>query len=73
MESDGDLGIVTEESLGPSSTWTYLVSDEQFGWGAEMMNVGNIGFAAGAAAWLGPLYLLLGAYHRFFKRKKTMN
>ena len=40
---------------GPSSTWTYLVNDDQFGWGVEMLKGTNIGFSAGAAAFYGPL------------------
>ena len=62
--------ISDREFQGPSSTWTYLVNDEQFGWGIEMLKGRNIGFAAGAAAWYGPLFMLLGIYHRFFKKRK---
>lgn len=53
---------------GPSSTWTYLIDDDQYSWGLEMLRGRNIGFTAGAAAFTGPLYLLLGIYHRFFKK-----
>ena len=59
----------SEALKGPSSTWTYLINDEQIGWGLEMLKTKNIGFAAGAAAMWGPIYLLLGIYHRYFKRK----
>jgi preprotein translocase subunit SecA len=60
-----------EALKGPSSTWTYLVNDDQFGWGISMIQGGSIGYAAAAAAMWGPLYLFLGIYHRFFKKKRN--
>ncbi|MDW7759594.1 MAG: accessory Sec system translocase SecA2 [Acidobacteriota bacterium] len=46
------------ESLrGPSSTWTYVLNEDQFGWGVEMLKGTNIGFSAGAAAVMGPLFI----------------
>jgi preprotein translocase subunit SecA len=59
-----------EALKGPSSTWTYLVNDDQFGWGISMIQGGSIGYAAAAAAMWGPLYLFLGIYHRYFKKKQ---
>ncbi len=60
-----------EALKGPSSTWTYLVNDDQFGWGISMIQGGSIGYTAAAAAMWGPLYLCLGIYHRFFKKKRN--
>jgi len=57
-----------KELKGPSSTWTYLINDEQSGWGIEMGMGRNIGFTAGAALALGPLYLFLGIYNRWIKK-----
>ncbi len=57
-----------KELKGPSSTWNYLISDEQSVWGIEMGLGRNIGFAAGAALALGPLYLFLGIYNRWIKK-----
>jgi len=70
--------IITEEGVdldsdelkGPSSTWTYLISDSQFGAWMELLKGGNIGFAAGAAAWYGPIFILWGFINRFKKRKR---
>ena len=47
-----------EKRRGPSSTWTTLVNDDQFGWGIEMAMGRNLGLALGSAALLGPLYVL---------------
>ena len=55
---------------GPSSTWTYLVNEEQFGWGVELLKGTNIGFAAGAAAFYGPLFLLALIANRFKRKEK---
>ena len=55
---------------GPSSTWTYLVDDEQFGWSVGLLKGRNIGFAAGAAGFWGPLFLLALLANRFRRKKK---
>jgi len=55
---------------GPSSTWTYLVDEEQSGWGIELLKGRNIGFAAGAAGFWGPLFLLALLANRFGRKKK---
>jgi len=59
-----------EEGLkGPSSTWTYLVNEDQLGWGLEMLKGTNIGFSAAAAALYGPLFVLTLFASRFKKKK----
>ena len=65
------IDLDSEELKGPSSTWTYLISDSQFGAWMELLKGGNIGFAAGAAAWYGPIFILWGLIHRFLKKKKN--
>ncbi len=56
---------------GPSSTWTYLINDKQFGSWVKMLNGSNIGFTAGAAAaYNGPLLIALSILQRFHKKKK---
>jgi len=57
VERDSPVDLETEGLKGPSSTWTYLVNDDQFGWGVELVKGTNIGFAAGAAAFYGPLFV----------------
>jgi preprotein translocase subunit SecA len=42
----------------PASTWTYLVNDEPFGSGVSLLKTGNLGKAAGAALYVGPLLIL---------------
>jgi preprotein translocase subunit SecA len=69
ITKDG-VDLDSDDLKGPSSTWTYLVSDSQFGAWMEMLKGGNIGFAAGAAAWYGPIFILWGIIHRLTKRKK---
>jgi preprotein translocase subunit SecA len=55
---------------GPSSTWTYLVNEDQFGWGVELLKGKHIGFAAGAAAFWGPLFVFTLIVRRL-RRHKT--
>jgi len=69
ITQDG-IDLDSDELKGPSSTWTYLISDSQFGAWMEMLKGGNIGFAAGAAAWYGPIFILWGIIHRIMKKKK---
>ncbi|MFC2168390.1 accessory Sec system translocase SecA2, partial [Acidobacteriota bacterium] len=69
ITKDG-VDLDSDELKGPSSTWTYLVSDSQFGAWMELLKGGNIGFAAGAAAWYGPIFILWGIIHRIMKKKK---
>ncbi len=71
MESDGPLDLDAEDLKGPSSTWTYLVNEDQFGWGMEMLKGRNIGLAAGAALYAGPLYVLALLVNGLRKKKPS--
>jgi len=55
---------------GPSSTWTYLVSDDPFGTNAMLGLASRSGFAAFASLTLGPLIFLWGLYLHWQRRKK---
>lgn len=61
-----------EEIKGPSSTWTYLVNEDQFGWGIELLKSQNIGFAVGAAIYTGPLMLIRLMLDRILNRKREL-
>ncbi|MBN1271523.1 MAG: accessory Sec system translocase SecA2 [Candidatus Aminicenantes bacterium] len=54
---------------GPSSTWTYLINDNQFGLWIGLLQGSNIGATAVAAAVYGPLYLFLGFVQRLAKKR----
>jgi preprotein translocase subunit SecA len=54
---------------GPSSTWTYLVSDHQFGLWVGLIHGTNIGAASLAVFVYWPLYIAMALVQRFFKRK----
>lgn len=61
-----------EGLLGPSSTWTYLVSDNVFG-GNTLLSLANrpaIGFMAAMLPWLGTMLVGWGAFEHWRKRKK---
>ncbi len=60
-----------EGLFGPSSTWTYLISDQQFGSWVGLLSGSNIGFTAGAAGFIGPLYILLGLLRKRRWRKNS--
>ncbi|MBU8920624.1 MAG: hypothetical protein KOO63_02075, partial [Bacteroidales bacterium] len=64
-----------KEGIGrPSSTWTYVISDNQFGLWVQLLSGSNIGAVSAAAAFYGPLLLLLGIVRRYFgKTGKTGN
>ncbi|MCX6573228.1 MAG: accessory Sec system translocase SecA2 [Candidatus Aminicenantes bacterium] len=66
---EGPIDLEAAGLKGPSSTWTYLVNEDQFGWGVELLKGTNIGVAAGAAAFYGPLFLLALIANRFKKKK----
>jgi preprotein translocase subunit SecA len=66
---EGPIDLEAEGLKGPSSTWTYLVNEDQFGWGVELLKGTNIGFAAGAAAFYGPLFVLALIAKRFKRRR----
>ena len=69
LAREGPVDLDAAGLKGPSSTWTYLVNEDQFGWGVELLKGANIGFAAGAAALYGPLFVLTLLVRRFKKRK----
>ena len=69
VEREGPVDIDAEGLKGPSSTWTYLVNDDQFGWGVELVKGTNIGFAAGAAALYGPLFVFALLANRLRRNK----
>ena len=70
-EKDGPLDLDADGLKGPSSTWTYLVNEDQFGWGMEMLKGRNIGLAAGAALYAGPLFVLALLMKSFRKSPKA--
>ena len=61
------ISLDKEGIRGPSSTWTYLINDNQF---EEMLKGSNIGFNAAAAGFYGPLYIVLKLFQRFYRKKK---
>ncbi len=54
---------------GPSSTWTYLVSDHQFGSWVGLIHGTNIGAASVAVFVYWPLYIAMALVQRYFKKK----
>jgi len=63
--------LEAEALKGPSSTWTYLVSDDQSDWGVGLLQGKNIGAASIAAGIYGPLFLFaLTLNRRRRKRRK---
>jgi preprotein translocase subunit SecA len=69
IDRDGPVDAEKEGLKGPSSTWTYLVNEDQLGWGLEMLKGTNVGFSAAAAAMYGPLFVLALIASRFKKRR----
>ena len=70
LKKEGTVNLESEGRKGPASTWTYLVNEDQFGFGIEMLQGKNIGFAAAAALYMGPLYVITLMLNKLFKRKK---
>jgi len=68
---DGPVDVDAEGLRGPSSTWTYLINEDQFGWGMEMLKGQNIGFSSAAAALYGPLFILALMANKIFGRKSS--
>jgi preprotein translocase subunit SecA len=70
IAADG-LDLSTIEVKGPSSTWTYLVSDDPFRNQIGMMltGPGKATFAIGAALFSMPLLMLWGLIDRFVRRR----
>jgi preprotein translocase subunit SecA len=59
VRKDGPVDLELERLKGPSSTWTYLINETQFGWGIELTKAKNIGFVK--MAFLGPAGALFAA------------
>jgi preprotein translocase subunit SecA len=70
VRQEGPIDLASEGLRGPTSTWTYLVDEEQYGWGVELLKGKNIGYAAGAAAFNAPLFILALLLRRLRGRKK---
>jgi preprotein translocase subunit SecA len=70
LAREGPVDLETAGLKGPSSTWTYLVNEDQFGWGVEMLKGTNIGFTAVAAAFYGPLFVLALLVRRFRGKRR---
>jgi preprotein translocase subunit SecA len=62
--------LEAEALKGPSSTWTYLVSDDQSDWGVGLLQGKNIGAAAIAASIYGPLFLITLALNRRRRKRR---
>jgi preprotein translocase subunit SecA len=61
----------SDETLAPSSTWTYLVNDDPFRdqLGSQLTGPGRATLAVGGAVFAMPLLILLGVADRFFKKR----
>ncbi|MDH4196117.1 MAG: accessory Sec system translocase SecA2 [Candidatus Aminicenantes bacterium] len=73
VRNPSQADVEAEALKGPSSTWTYLVSDDQSGWGIGLLQGKNIGASAIAAGIYGPLFLFtlfLGRRRRNRRKKK---
>jgi len=71
VRKDGPVNLDMERLKGPSSTWTYLLDENQFGWGIEMVKAKNAGFlytAWNAPHFLGSLFILTLLLSRRRKR-----
>jgi preprotein translocase subunit SecA len=68
--SEKGIDLDKQGIRGPSSTWTYLITDNQFGLWVGLLQGSNIGATAVAAGAFGPLYILLGLVQRFYGKKK---
>ncbi len=68
--SDGAGALALEKLKGPSSTWTYLVSDDAFGFGMDALLQRNIGFMAAAASPLAAPMAFLTILAKIFRRRR---
>ncbi len=72
IRREGPVDLDKEDLRGPSSTWTYLVNDDQAEWGVELLKGRNVGFAAGAGSPLvAPFMALALLAKRWSKSKKV--
>jgi preprotein translocase subunit SecA len=76
IQKNGSVDLDLERLRGPSSTWTYLVSENPFGWGIELAKGKNIGFVKLAFSgsigvlFTGPLLLLMLFLGHFYRSKR---
>ncbi|MCX6566129.1 MAG: accessory Sec system translocase SecA2 [Candidatus Aminicenantes bacterium] len=71
LMDSGEAGAGEPENLrGPSSTWTYLVNEDQFGDNVQLINGRNIGFAAAFANPFNAMLLTIVMILRRFRRPK---
>ena len=64
------IDLESEGLKRPSSTWTYIISDDPFRNQLGFQLAGDVGFAAAAAAlYNAPLIVLWGLYNRYLGRK----
>jgi preprotein translocase subunit SecA len=69
LEDDGDGEALVDRLKGPSSTWTYLVSDEPIGFGLALLQQRNLGQGAATALYLGPLLVMTLILERLKARR----
>jgi preprotein translocase subunit SecA len=65
---DNGVDLDNEGIRGPSSTWTYLISDNQFGFWVGLLHGSNIGTASVAAAVYAPLYIAMALAQRLRRK-----
>ena len=70
VKKEGPIDLAAEGLRGPTSTWTYLIDEEKYGWGVDLLKGKNLGFAVGAAAFNAPLFILALLLKRRRGRKK---
>lgn len=68
--SEGPIDLEARGLRGPSSTWTYHAAEDEFNWGVELLKGKHIGFAVGAAAYWGPLFLMTLIMRRLRGRRR---
>ena len=65
------IDLETAGLRGPSSTWTYLVNDDPFRDQLALSLGANVGLAAAAAIYTGPLLIAWGLYNRFVRSRRS--
>ncbi|MEM7350475.1 MAG: accessory Sec system translocase SecA2, partial [Acidobacteriota bacterium] len=70
---DGQIDLDAVGIKGPSSTWTYIVTDDPFRHqlGRMLTGPGNTTMAIAAAAMVAPLLILWALVERYFRQRKT--
>jgi preprotein translocase subunit SecA len=67
VRKEGPIDLDLERLKGPSSTWTYLINENQFGSGFEMIKTKNIGYAI----FMSPLLIMMLLLTRRSRRKQN--